>query len=107
MEETLTVQTKVRRAQKADLLIGVKLLKFGQPYYVQSTKTNALTGVFMLDQFTNSQKLSELFDAKRIYVPVVEWDDNIHLELLQTDIKKLANHGHTLYKRQPKQPEAV
>lgn len=98
MPKTIKIEVEVRLAEKTDLLVAPKLLRIGQPYYVLTEKTNVLTGVFVLDAYTNSVKLSALFEAKRIYVPVPEWDDTLRYNLLQTDLKEATNYGHNLFK---------
>ena len=98
MAETIKIEVEVKLAEKHDLLIAPKLLRIGQPYYVLTEKTNILTGVFVIDAFTNSITMERLFIAKRIYIPVPEWDDTLRYNLLQTDLKKATNYGHNLFK---------
>lgn len=105
MAETIKIEARVRLATNADLLIAPRLLKLGQPYYVYCEATKQIEGVFVLDKYTNSQKLQELFLAKKIYVPVIAWDDTIKYKLQQTDLKLEQLYGHNTFenKRPPAQ----
>lgn len=98
MEKTFLIQTEVRLAEKSDLLIGPQMLKYGQPYYVLCETTKELVGVFILDSYTNSGVLKELFEANRIFVPTIPKDDFINYSLQQLDLKEISKYGHPTYK---------
>ncbi|AXP79209.1 hypothetical protein CJ739_109 [Mariniflexile rhizosphaerae] len=98
MAEIIKIEVQVRLATKADLVIKTKLLRIGQPYYVHCEESNKIEGVFMIDAYTNSVKLQELFLAKKVYVPVTDWRDSIMYDLQQTDLKQANNYGHKILK---------
>ena len=92
MNTAIDIHVKIRLANKTDLLIGKGLLKFGQPYYLKDPKTHQISGVYMLDKFTSSEKLKALFIQNCIYVPVLNYTDSIVTELQQTALKEAMNY---------------
>lgn len=85
----LEIKTEIRLANKSDLLIAANLLRIGQPFYIKRRKDNAITGVYVIDQFTNGNELKQLFIDERVYVPVTIEDPDIDFKLMQNDFKNL------------------
>ncbi len=94
MAGIIKIEVEVRLAENSDLLFAPSLLKFGQPYYILDAKSKKLSGVYVLDKYTNSKKLELLFLAKLIYVPVIPFYGPVYYDLQQTDLKIAQHYGH-------------
>lgn len=105
MAKTITIEVEVRPAKNNDLLVAPLLLRLGQPYYIKDPKTNKLSGVYVLDKYTNSLKLEVLYLAKLIYVPVVPFIGPVYYDLQQTDLKIAQLHGHNTFKDNREHPQ--
>ncbi|WP_044403378.1 hypothetical protein [Lacinutrix sp. Hel_I_90] len=87
MEGNISFNQSLRLATKTDLLVGKGLLKIGQPIYVKHFKDNKIYGVYIIDAFTRAKKLEEYFNHDRIFVPDLEYINDINNQLLQHDYR--------------------
>ncbi|MFC0605914.1 hypothetical protein [Winogradskyella pulchriflava] len=89
MSKPIEITTAIQRAKNNDLLVKQGLLKLGQPYYILSEDGTKFSGVHVIDQFHNYEKLKDLQLKQRIYVPVIEFSEEITNTLQQQDLKTL------------------
>lgn len=94
MKTKMYCKTEIRLAKKIDLLVARSLLRVGQPYYIKSVSGRTFSGVYVIDVYTSSVKMQELFNANRVYIPEVPFHEEIHFNLKQTDLKEAMNYGH-------------
>ena len=91
MSQNFEIITTITRANNNDLLVKQGFMKFGQPYYILSKDGKSFSGIHILDKYHNYEKLKELQQAQRIYIPVIEYDKEIAIELQQQDLKETIN----------------
>lgn len=89
-QKTVTISTDLVLAKNSDLLIAPGLLKPNQPYYLLDKTSNTFSGVYILDKYHNYEELKLLQQQQRIYVPLIEFNNNINIRLQQQDFKAKA-----------------
>lgn len=88
MNKTINFNIELRPAKTQDLMYCAATFKIDTVYYLMNPESRKLSGPYVLHKYTNSKVLERYYNSKCVYVPIMDFDFDIEMNLQQKEFKK-------------------